>query len=280
MAYKNFTVGEMVSTTAPWVTPGHPEREVLERLACTAPLLPEIEAVYGELKHTHTAAVELNELLSNLADEAGVLDGDHDGWARGIDSMLAGLIQVHQTSTGDAALAERLTSVRDKLFPMGMRVVTFSYREEAGQAVLTAERLSAEDRALLASIRAADASLLDWVNTWLEKARQLGEIENLRTIHSSKVPQPSPADAQRARFRWIRMIKAVMLMLEIARSDEPGVQDIIERVRGIERQVDRRAAGTGGAVPEPGDEPVVSDPGLEILTLDAAQHDEHADGVN
>jgi hypothetical protein len=269
MAYRNLTIAEMVSTTTPWVTPGHPERDVLRRLSLTAPLLPEVDAAHGDVVYTHTATVELSKLLAGLTAEATIVDGDHDGWARAIDSVFAGLIHANLTSTGDASLVANLRALRDKLFPLGMRIVTASYREEAGQGELTAARLTAEDRALLAGIRVAEGSLLDWVNTWIKKALRLGEIEDLRAIKSSKEPQPSPADAVRARHHWIRVVKAVMLMLELAGREDAEVQDIIDRVREIERQADRRAS-TGDTMPEPDEEPARPDASLEMLAMDAA----------
>lgn len=102
-------------------------------------------------------------------------------------------------SGGDAELAEALRDVHARVCPTGLQAVGASY----GEGALLAARLSDEDRALLASIPVHGGTLLDRVTTWIRKAERLDTIEDLRSSGAGRV-QPTAADAQGARSRWIR----------------------------------------------------------------------------
>lgn len=235
MALNRLTTAEMVNLIKAWTQAGHPVRNALERSLGLAPLVPRVIEAYDAL--ITAQRMGLTQTLTELSAAQTALDARHDSFARCINSVLDAYIHM-ALARGDVALARELGSLRDFLFPDGLRVITYSYREEAGQADLLASRMTQEHRNLLARIPMPGGTLLDIVNEWLRAGSALGELEDRRSDTQVPSRRKSMFDA---RAKWIRAIKAVRLMVEINRVEDPVIEEALNRIAVVEAAADRDA---------------------------------------
>lgn len=265
MALKRMSTEEMVAITSTWVDEAHPDRQAMAQVPALASLLPQVDAAHHGLHATHVVRPSLVR-IKQIQDQQRELDVDHDDGLRGIWSYLWALVYFART-TEEKALYLRFLRL---LLPDGLAAVKKSYREEAGQAALAAGRLTADDRAVLATlVLPGDRTLLDAVNQWLSLGAQLGVLDRERAGEHAG-DGPTPADALAARNAWIRTVQTVIDVGALVAAENPAIQEIIARVEAAGRVADRRAGSgnqpdepsvPGGELPVPGDEPPLPPPG-------------------
>lgn len=227
----------MVSLTSSWVDPAHADRQALARIPALAGFLPHVEEAHRGLLETQVDGKA--EWLANLSSAQRTLDARHDGLARGIWLILDGCVHLART----AAQAERMRALQKLLFPDGLMVVRYSYREEAGYAALLASRLTAADEAALAAIPTPEGSLLELVREWMAAAGQIGALEDQRG------GAPAPAGtSMRARGKWIRVIGTLRTLIDTIGTEDPAVLELVHRLDTVSQQATRRSAG-GDAAP-------------------------------
>jgi hypothetical protein len=243
MALRNFTAGEMLSVTEPWVQPGHPERVLLDTVAATAALMRFIVQLHGELIGSQSGVDAMR--IASLTGELGQLNERHDILAKATSGMLTAHRLYHQ----GAPMGAVLDALEQALFPDGLQIVRASYRDSAGRARMRAALLTDDQRALLASIPVQGATLLDWINEWNQVAERMGAAANERDTPARDAAE---LRVQReARNRWIRTVRTVLDVLALEVQDRPELQRILDRVAEIEAAADRRRAARGEP---PGDE--------------------------
>lgn len=237
MALKYLSTGEMVSLTGSWVEKKHPDRRALQSVPPVAMLLPHVDAAHAALLASQRDP-EL-ERLAGISAMEGEVDGLHDNQARGIWYGL----EAYEYLARDAAQAAQIARLQDMLFPDGLKVVQYSYRETAGQGALLASRMTADQKALLATLPVQGGTMLDEVHAWLEAAARLGALENERT----RLAQPLPAGTtMRARNQWIRTIQAVRTVIDLEAPENPLVHRLLQRIADAELAADRRLRGGNG----------------------------------
>lgn len=236
MALNRLRTTEMVTITDPLVDEEHPDHQALARVPALAPLLPEIGAAHQGLHETHFVGPGPVR-LKQIQDQQKVLDVRHDDVVRGIWYYLMALLYFQK----DADKRRALEQLQALLLPEGLSAVQRSYREEAGQAALTASRLGDGERKTLKAMKLPDGgNLLDKVEEWLSLGGQLGALDRERAGEDTE-EHPTRADALAARNRWIRAIQAVRSVASITAPDDPDVQEILDRVSAAERHAERRA---------------------------------------
>ena len=241
MALRNFTVGEMLSVTEPWVQPGHPERVLLDTVAATAALMRFIVQLHGELIGSQSGVDAAR--LAGLTGELGQLDGRHDILAKAVAAVLAAYRLYHQ----GAPIGAVLDALEQALFPDGLQVVRASYRDSAGRGRMRATLLTDEQRMLLSNIPVQGGTLLDWINEWNQVAERIGALSNERdTPASDDAERPVSNDV---RNRWIRTVRTVLDVLTLEAQERPELRRIIDRVAQIEAVADRRRRASRGDAP-------------------------------
>lgn len=257
MGLNRLRTTEMVTITAPLVDVDHPDHQALAGEPALAPLLPEIEAAHQGLHATHFVGPGPVR-LKQLQEKQKTLDVLHDDVVRGIWYFLTALLFFQKDPDKRRAL-EQLQAL---LLPEGLSAVQRSYREEAGQAALTASRLGDGERKTLKAMKLPDGgNLLDKVEEWLALGSQLGALDRERAGEVSD-ERPTAGDALAARNRWVRVIQAMRSVADLTASDSPDIQELLDRVSAAERYADRRAAEPGDPEDgelEPGD-PVPAQP--------------------
>ena len=255
MALKYLSTLEMVSLSGSWVEKKHPDRRALLSVPAVAVLLPHVDAAHSALLASKRDP-ELKRLAGISAME-GEVDGIHDNLARGIWYAL----EAQRYLARDATQAERLAKLQGELFPDGLKVVQYSYRETAGQGALLASSLTPEQKILLASLPVPGGTLLDEVHAWLEAAARLGALENERTRLTEPLP---PGTSVRARSLWIRTMQAVRTIIDLEAPENPLIRRLMQRIADAELATDRRlrgapGSGDGAAVPVVDDEAPADD---------------------
>ena len=259
MALKRLRTEEMVAITATWVDPAHSDHQAMARVTALAALLPEVDGAHRGLYTTHHIGPSAAR-IKQIQREQKAIDVEHDDVLRGIHFYLLATIYFSRAPEEQRQF-ERLLAL---LLPDGLLSVNKSYREEAGQAVLAASRLSESDQTLLQRLVLHDGrNLLDAVNLWLSLGEQLGNLDRERAGEPTD-SGPTLADALTARNRWIRTIQAVQCIAALVADQDPAIRELLARVEAAGRTADRRA---GGRTPEeeltePGDE--LAEPGDEL----------------
>jgi hypothetical protein len=264
MALRRFSTGEMVGVTYPWVTAGHPERVLLEALPGTAGLIPFAESVHGDLLGLQSDADD--EFLAVLSDTLGMYNLQHDDLARVVWHITTAYGYRHRGTPEASAIR----AVQAVLFPDGLKIVSASYLESAGQAEIRKSVLTDARRAVLAGIPMQGGTLLDLVTQWNQLGVDMGNMQNQRATPPAILPAER-ANARAVRDRWVRVVRAVLDVLTLEADRRPEARRIIERVDNIRAAVKRRRAGNGSTAPdedgtgEPGDEDgeLVTEPGQD-----------------
>jgi hypothetical protein len=244
MAYKGMTTAEMITVSEPWTTAGTPARGVLEHFPEVAPLLPRLEAAHRALLVTQP---QVSKTLATLAEQAAALDQRHDGLGRALEALTTGFALAAPT----VAEANALHALHDLLLPAGLSVVQRSYREEAGQVKLLAERLTpAAELELKALPLPGGKTVLDLVREWIQVGTRLGEVEDQRAQEQQAGAKgSSPADIVLARNRWIRAVNAIVNVVALAEVPDDQRETVFAALWDAEKAADRRSGRRGTTEP-------------------------------
>jgi predicted aconitase with swiveling domain len=248
----------MISLTESWVRDGSPERKLIESIPDIRPLIPHIKLAHGAILAAQPAFDMAR--MSELQREAAEVDVDHDELVRGLIGTLTAFVYL----TKDPARRAALIKLRDTLFPLGITLITKSYREEGGQAELLKARFTPEMKSMLKVLRGPDGTLLQSVEQYFEKANRLREIEDLKA-GPNETSGPAPADMIMARNRWIRAINAVIATLVLAEVDEETQAKLLGPLRAAERAADQR--GSSGVAPDENEEDAIEEAPAPVVQI-------------
>lgn len=245
MALNRLTIAQMVNLTKNWAQPGSTERIALEALPGMPALMPHMEETIAAILSAQR--MQLTMTLAELRTTLGEVDDRFDDLARGIAGIIDAEICLAR-ARGDHVTMRNLTNLRAFLLPDGLRVVSYSYREESGQADLLASRLTQEHQDLLASIPVMGGTLRDIVTSFIEAGRQLGELEDQR---ADEIAPHRRNNMLTARSRWINMIKTVRALVAMADVQEPTVLEALHRIERAERSAERGSVDHTAECDEP-----------------------------
>lgn len=237
MALYRLATKDMIRITEKWVTRGHSYREALAGVPVLAALLPEIEEAHAELCAAYRRELSTERILSILHTQKRV-DDRHDNVVRGIWHALA----AESYFARDPKVAARLRELQRGILPHGLSTTQKSYREEAELAEKMAERLTGDDRALLARITIGDGkTLLDAIDEWISLAAHLGALESERA-HNLDL-DPADGDASLAsRNQWARTVRVVRTVAALVARENVEVKAVMNDLDRVEKQTLARAA--------------------------------------
>jgi hypothetical protein len=235
MALNQLTIEEMVELTQDWVTPGHPTRGALQRVPGISALMSHIEAAHTALVSTQES--EHMQSLTTLEEALVAVDDRHDGLARAAYYTIKASINLTRVY-GDESNEAVLEELEALLFPNKLRVVSFSYRDEAGQAKLLSMRIKSDHEHTMSMIPMLGCNLLDTVRAWLAAGGDLGALEDQRD--ATNLPG-GRLHASQARTRWLRAIRAVRTIVELTEVQDPLIEEALGRVLAAELAAERRA---------------------------------------
>jgi hypothetical protein len=190
------TIEEMAAINHAWITPDTPQYAVIQRYPMLVLMLPTLTDVQGQLLGVNKADPKRDQQLSDQAADA---DQEHDSWVTVIVGVLDAVIPVADASLG-------LQEIRDWLFPRGAMHARDSYQTEIGHALKIESELDAPKKKVLRSITFAGQSLLMWVTSWIDAAKQLQAVEAERA--QGAPTGPNPLDARRAFLAGVKGLEA------------------------------------------------------------------------
>jgi hypothetical protein len=252
MSYRNLTPQTMVNISAPWLDPDQ-ERKILASLPLLAPLLPALEEVHQGLHTTQLKSSSIQQRIKALIERSAELDARHDRKMRGCYTLLTALAELADAPV----LAAAILDLRDRLVPAGLKAITRSYTEEAGDAKLLPSRLDEASTKLLKTLQTAEGPLSDAVDAWIEAALELERIDAERVLLTAALPADDDGitarDGLNARNTWIRVARAIETNLALEKAATPEiVERLLSRLHREEAKADRRVASlkANGAPPE------------------------------
>lgn len=224
----------MVTITEAWLDPAG-ERPLLSALPKSSGLVSALEGSHRGLLSTQASGDATSRAFSALQDKERTLDVVHDRKTRGGYMVLT----AYADGSDDPTLASECRALRDRIYPHGVDVVTWSYIDEAGEVRLSDARLTPEDRALLGRLPFDNGTLLDVHNARVAAGVELGMLECERATLTTKDPNmPTRADVVRARNRWIRTVNAFLAALGL---EEGLSDDDREKILGPLRRAQQKA---------------------------------------
>ncbi|AUX20253.1 hypothetical protein SOCEGT47_007190 [Sorangium cellulosum] len=241
MALRDLSPRQMVQITAAWLDPER-ERPRLVSLKRCAPLLEDIEAAHDGILKAHRKQKKENDELAEIQQRQVAVDQVHDRKARGAHAVLTGFADL----ADDPEDAARYLEIRDQLFTDGLKFITASYSDEAGEVKLARDRLTSESKAALKALPTPGSNLLEAVQAWFAAGDELGKLDAQR-IHLEAQDRPEPADPRggqlRARNRWIKVVRSVLQMLELEAPDEETTRRLLAPLEREVAKAERRRAG-------------------------------------
>lgn len=245
MAKKDLSTQTMVTTSGPWFEPA-PDgtRSELEAHPLTLALLPELLTAHEELLRMHKATEKRELRLSQIVEELVVYDAVHDRKVRALYGLLTALAD----ATDDRDLARRYLALRDRLYVRGLRVVNYSYEDEAGEAKLVRQRARDEDLAFMDATKAGDNTLKVVFDGWMASAAGLGKLVQERGQLNAQVKRESiaPIDVLNARRAWIRAVATLEQILELTEADDERIANLL----GPLREAEEKAAKSRSELPD------------------------------
>lgn len=237
MSYKSLTTPTMVTITGAWLDKEH-ERPLIASLPKAGALLSSIDAAHSGLLKTQNTTAQAAADIVVIQNEQGELDVLHDRKARGNYNLLGALADLADDPDDAAAYL----ALRDKLFPHGLKIVQWSYTDEAGEAKLVEERLGNEDTILLKKIPVPNGTLFDAHRARVKAGKEIGELEKKKAMLASftETQATSASDVVRARNHWIRVVSAFIKVLELEDLSDADMARILNPLRDAERKADQR----------------------------------------
>ncbi|MGK3966955.1 hypothetical protein WMF38_22610 [Sorangium sp. So ce118] len=257
MALKDLSPRQMVQITAAWLDPER-ERPRLASLKRCAPLIDDIEAAHDGVLKSHRRQKKANDELTDIQQRQVAIDQVHDRKARGAHAVLTGFADLADDPEDAAIYLE----IRDQLFADGLRFISASYSDEAGEVKLARDRLTPESKAALKALPTPGGNLLKAVQAWFAAGDELGKLDAQR-VHLEAQDRPDTADSRggqlRARNRWIKVVRSVLQMLELEGADAETTRRLLAPLQREAAKAERRrssgkdeAEAEGGAPPDAG----------------------------
>jgi hypothetical protein len=242
MALKNLSAATMVSISSSWLDPAR-DRPLFQALLLVAPVLPALDQVHVDLLTKQHLRASLESEIASLISAQATADGIHDRSKRGVHTLLSALAQLAR----DPARSAGYLDLRDRLMPLGMMEVRRPYLEQVGDAEALPARLDTRALALLQSLDTPEGTLQSHVDTWIAAAGELGRLEKRRgeiEVQRTTGQSVSAAQAHAARLTWIRVVRAMINLLEIDPAATPEIKErILTPLYRAEALADRRVRG-------------------------------------
>jgi len=235
MALRRLTTPVMVTLTSSLVKPQSPERGAFESVPFLAVLLGKVEAVHNSLLSTQPNGDE-KKRAKDIQQELAIVDLRHDDVLRGIWYLLTSMSFLTQ----DLDERELYLSIRDVLLPDGLNAVQKSYVEEAGNALLTQQRLNDSYRQALRSVKTPVGNAYEFVEEWFQLAAKLNELEQERAPKEENSTQ-SKQEHLKARNAWIKVIRSIQSISELLEVVPAPLRDFLERVSQAEERAEARS---------------------------------------
>jgi hypothetical protein len=242
MALRNLSTETMLSHSAEWLDPNKNVHPLLHKHDATRGLVKRLDTAHSGLLATFRVTDTGDDKLAVIQGQEDAADGLHDRKARGVHGLFTALAEL----TDHPETREKLLATRDRLFPDGLDVIRWSYSDEAGNALVLAERLDPGTRASLTEIGAhagAEAFQVDsQLDAMILAGKQLGELEQEKARLTGQPVVPL-ASRSAARNEWIRLVDLIVRNVES--SDEIQAADrstILDRLRAEEARADHRVA--------------------------------------
>ncbi|WP_438018179.1 hypothetical protein WMF18_03455 [Sorangium sp. So ce315] len=274
MALKDLSPRQMVQITAAWLDPER-ERPRLVSLKRCAPLLDDIEAAHDGILKSHRRQKKTNDELSEIQRKQVSTDQLHDRKARGAHAVLTGFADLADDPEDAAIYLE----IRDQLFADGLKFISASYSDEAGEVKLARDRLTPESKAALKALPTPGGNLLKAVQAWFAAGDELGKLDAQR-VQLEAQDRQEPVDPRggqlRARNRWIKVVRSVLQMLELEAADAETTRRLLAPLqRETAKAERRRSSGKAdvdaeeSATPDPaGAGEPTSDAGAPVAEVD------------
>ncbi|WP_437486484.1 hypothetical protein WME75_03715 [Sorangium sp. So ce1014] len=241
MALKDLSPRQMVQITAAWLDPER-ERPRLVSLKRCAPLIDDIEAAHDGILKSHRRQKKANDELTGIQQKQVTFDQIHDRKARGAHAVLTGFADLADDPE-DAAI---YLDLRDQLFADGLKFISASYSDEAGEVKLARDRLTPESKAALKALPTPGGHLLKAVQAWFAAGDELGKLDAQR-IHLEAQDQPGATESRggqlRARNRWIKVVRTVLQMLELEEADTETTRRLLAPLQREAGKAERRRSG-------------------------------------
>ncbi|WP_434045491.1 MULTISPECIES: hypothetical protein [Sorangium] len=171
MAHKDLSPRQMVQITAAWLDPER-ERPRLMSLRRCAPLIDDIEAAHDGILKSHRRQKKSNDELSEIQQKQVTIDQIHDRKARGAHAVLTAFADLADDPEDAAIYLE----IRDQLFADGLKFISASYSDEAGEVKLARDRLTPESKAALKALPTPGGNLLKAVQAWIDVAASAARL--------------------------------------------------------------------------------------------------------
>lgn len=235
MSLLDLPTAAMITIGGAWLD-AERERPLIECLSLAGPLLGKIKDVHNGLIQFQNVGKQEHPEVRALIAKTTELDADHDRLARGIHSIVSGLVEISSPET-----AESYRALQQQLFPTGLAIVQQSYLVQAGDADLRDGRLKPESCKLLeatvVNMPGGSRTLSSLVEEWNRAARQLGEAEGKK----AQLKRESVNDSSRgpARKDWARIISHFIATL--AHEDGLSAKDRARIVEPLESALAKAA---------------------------------------
>ena len=231
MALRSLLLEEMVRISEPWLDSDKEAYRILNGNTVLAGIQPLIAQAHAAL--TAALPTDHSERVAQLTAAMAEADGEHDRRLRAVYETLCVLAPLDGTG--------QIKPLLEKLLPDGLAHNSRTYRAEAGYASLVQSRLTADDRALLASQGVGQTTALSLVEAWLSAGRRLGELEEER-VQLENTGRSAAGAANEARLGWIRVVNALLPLAELAGCSDGDQRALFAALHDAEAKADQRAS--------------------------------------
>ena len=241
MNLRDIRTGEMLAVTYSLLDDTGKLRVILESDERLKGPLEELQKAHDQLLETQQRTGTNEEEIKRLTEEMTQLDREHDRLSSAIYDVVAGCMAMADTPEE----ARTFETLQDTLHPQGRSIVRRSYREQAGTAKQVRDRLSDEQRALLASINLGGATLADKVERWLDAALGIARMESERAQlrRDKRDDGVSLGEVRDSRLGWMSAIRYLISSLEFSQASEDEKLALLANIEEASDRARRRAAG-------------------------------------
>ena len=224
MSFRKLDAATMIAISDPLVDP-EKDRPLLESYPMTAGLVAVLMVIHSRLLKIRNTVSDTIEKARQLSAQAKELNARYDVLYRSIYSVL-GAWCVSASSEARRVVFEK---TREILFPEGLSGVQRTYLSSAGLANQAMSQVTPEIETILREIGVDGRSLFEMFMEWVNTGRKLGEVARQQMLfpEERESSQVSAGDVQTARFRWIRFMKALRILLEL---DDDAPSELKARV--------------------------------------------------
>lgn len=252
MSLKGLTRPKMIELTKPWLgdEPNTPMDQVTAYKLLVS--IAAVKAYLSMLQESYDALVNLevtnnSDTVKKLTDSLEVFDERHDRKARGVRSVIKGLIDL----TDDPNVVDDLSALLDKLGLQTLAITKVSYLEEAGAATQVIARLDTTSRKQLKDIPLPDSAgsnMNNAVDQWLTTAQEIGVLESKRSsVQNASSLTTSQRDVRAAMNTWINAVKTLQGLVRSAKTSPEHWRVIFGTLEQSSKEISKAAKATKAA---------------------------------